>query len=253
MSDRILVLHEGRDHGRDRARRRDRGGRDVRGDRQAAPTTPDAPSPTATGAAPMAEAARRRSAHRPRRRRVARAVARQRELSLRRVMVVLGAVVVAIQAPQFLSASNLTQVAVLASIIAIAAVGEAMVVITRNVDLSVEAVIGPGRLRRRRHPRAARARRAGGDRWSASAWASSWGWSTAFIVDRPPGAVDRRDAGHAEHLPRHRLLHRGRQAGHARRLPAGYTDAARATFLGIPMFVVDRRRRRRHRVASCCA
>ena len=37
---------------------------------------------------------------------------------------------------------NLTDVSVLASIIAIAAVGEAMVVITRNVDLSVEAVIG---------------------------------------------------------------------------------------------------------------
>jgi rhamnose transport system permease protein len=68
-------------------------------------------------------------------------VARQRELSLVIVMVVLGAFV-AIQAPRFLSATNLTQVTVLASIIAIAAVGEAMVVLTRNVDLSVESVIG---------------------------------------------------------------------------------------------------------------
>ena len=68
-------------------------------------------------------------------------VARQRELSLVIVMVVLGAFV-AIQAPRFLSVSNLTQVTVLASIIAIAAVGEAMVVLTRNVDLSVESVIG---------------------------------------------------------------------------------------------------------------
>jgi rhamnose transport system permease protein len=68
-------------------------------------------------------------------------VARQRELSLVTVMLVLGAFV-AIQAPQFLSATNVTQVTVLASIIAIAAVGEAMVVITRNVDLSVESVIG---------------------------------------------------------------------------------------------------------------
>jgi rhamnose transport system permease protein len=55
-------------------------------------------------------------------------------------MVVLGAFV-AIQAPQFLSVSNLTQVTVLASIIGIAAVGQALVVLTRNVDLSVEAMI----------------------------------------------------------------------------------------------------------------
>ena len=68
-------------------------------------------------------------------------VARQRELSLVIVMVLLGTFV-ATQAPQFLSASNLNQVTVLASIIAIAAVGEAMVVLTRNVDLSVESVIG---------------------------------------------------------------------------------------------------------------
>ncbi len=73
--------------------------------------------------------------------RVAGLLGRQREASLAAVMVVLGAFV-ATQAPQFLSASNLSQVTVLASIIAIAAVGEAMVVITRNVDLSVESTIG---------------------------------------------------------------------------------------------------------------
>ena len=69
------------------------------------------------------------------------AVARQRELSLLIVLLLMGALV-AVQAPQLVSVSNLTNVTVLASIIAIAAVGEAMVVITRNVDLSVEAVIG---------------------------------------------------------------------------------------------------------------
>jgi rhamnose transport system permease protein len=73
--------------------------------------------------------------------RLAAAVGRQRELSLAFVMVVLGAFV-ATQAPQFLSASNLKQVSVLAAIIAVAAVGEAMVVLTRNVDLSVESTIG---------------------------------------------------------------------------------------------------------------
>jgi rhamnose transport system permease protein len=68
-------------------------------------------------------------------------VARQRELSLVAITVVLGGLV-SISAPQFLTVSNLSQVAVLASIIAVAAVGEAIVVITRNVDLSVEATIG---------------------------------------------------------------------------------------------------------------
>ena len=68
-------------------------------------------------------------------------LARQRELSLVAIMFVLGGLV-AIAAPQFLTASNLSQVAVLASITAVAAVGEAIVIITRNVDLSVEAMIG---------------------------------------------------------------------------------------------------------------
>jgi rhamnose transport system permease protein len=68
-------------------------------------------------------------------------LARQRELSLVAIMVVLGGLVT-LTAPQFLTISNLSQVAVLASVIAVAAVGEALVVITRNVDLSVEATIG---------------------------------------------------------------------------------------------------------------
>jgi rhamnose transport system permease protein len=69
------------------------------------------------------------------------AVARQRELSLVAIMLVLGGLV-SLAAPQFLTLANLTQVAVLASIIAVAAVGEAIVIITRNVDLSVEATMG---------------------------------------------------------------------------------------------------------------
>ncbi len=68
-------------------------------------------------------------------------VARQRELSLVAIMVVLGGLV-SISAPQFLTPSNLSQVASLASIIAVAAVGQAIVVITRNIDLSVEATMG---------------------------------------------------------------------------------------------------------------
>ncbi len=68
-------------------------------------------------------------------------IARQRELSLVAIMLVLGGLV-SLTAPQFLTLSNISQVAVLASVIAVAAVGEALVVITRNVDLSVEATIG---------------------------------------------------------------------------------------------------------------
>ncbi len=68
-------------------------------------------------------------------------IARQRELSLLAIMLVLGALVT-LSAPQFLTASNLSQVAVLAAVIAVAAVGEAIVIITRNVDLSVEATMG---------------------------------------------------------------------------------------------------------------
>jgi rhamnose transport system permease protein len=69
------------------------------------------------------------------------AFARHRELSLVAIMFVLGGLV-SIGAPQFLTAANLSQVAVLASVTAVAAVGEALVVITRNIDLSVEATIG---------------------------------------------------------------------------------------------------------------
>ncbi|MGZ8760319.1 MAG: ABC transporter permease [Aeromicrobium sp.] len=69
------------------------------------------------------------------------AMARQRELSLVAVMLVLGAMVT-LTAPQFLTISNLSQVAALASITAVAAIGEGLVIITRNVDLSVEAMMG---------------------------------------------------------------------------------------------------------------
>ncbi len=68
-------------------------------------------------------------------------VARQRELTLVAIMFVLGGLV-SLSAPQFLTAGNLTNVAVLAAVTAIAAIGEALVIITRNVDLSVEAMIG---------------------------------------------------------------------------------------------------------------
>lgn len=74
-------------------------------------------------------------------RRIATGAARQRELSLAAVMVIL-ALLVSLRAPQLFSASNVTQVSVIASIIGIAAVGQALVILTRNIDLSVESTIG---------------------------------------------------------------------------------------------------------------
>jgi rhamnose transport system permease protein len=69
------------------------------------------------------------------------AIGRQREPTLVAIMFVLG-IPVALLAPQFLSVENFSQVAVLASVTAVAAIGEALVVITRGIDLSVEAMIG---------------------------------------------------------------------------------------------------------------
>ena len=69
------------------------------------------------------------------------ALARQREWSLLALMLVMS-LGVWLAAPQFLSPANLSQVAILAAIIAVAAVGEALVVLTRNVDLSVDSTIG---------------------------------------------------------------------------------------------------------------
>ncbi|MHB8892660.1 MAG: ABC transporter permease [Candidatus Limnocylindrales bacterium] len=86
----------------------------------------------------MAEAA---VAQRPASRSWLMAIGRQRELSLVALMFVLGAGV-SMVAPQFLSVANFSQVAVLASVVAVAAVGEAIVVITRGIDLSVEAMVG---------------------------------------------------------------------------------------------------------------
>ena len=70
------------------------------------------------------------------------AVARQRELSLVAIMFVLGGLVT-LAAPQFLTVSNFSQVAVARRRSSPSPPSaQAIVVITRNVDLSVEAIIG---------------------------------------------------------------------------------------------------------------
>jgi rhamnose transport system permease protein len=68
-------------------------------------------------------------------------LARSRELTLAGVIIVLSAIV-AVFAPNFLPTGNLGPVTTLAAIIAIAAVGETLVILTKNIDLSVESTIG---------------------------------------------------------------------------------------------------------------
>jgi rhamnose transport system permease protein len=73
--------------------------------------------------------------------RVVSSVGRSRELTLFGVMIVLSLIVTA-RAPQFLSPSNLDEVTTMAAIMAVAAVGESLTIITKNIDLSVESTIG---------------------------------------------------------------------------------------------------------------
>lgn len=73
--------------------------------------------------------------------RLVRVVSRVRELGLL-VVLLLIIVVVGVQAPNFLSVSNLEQILLSVAILAIVAVGETLVVLTRNIDLSVGSIVG---------------------------------------------------------------------------------------------------------------
>jgi rhamnose transport system permease protein len=68
-------------------------------------------------------------------------VSRVRELGLLAVLLCI-IVIVGIQAPRFLSLDNFTQILLSVAIIAIVAVGETLVVLARNVDLSVGSMVG---------------------------------------------------------------------------------------------------------------
>jgi rhamnose transport system permease protein len=68
-------------------------------------------------------------------------IARSREVTLAAVLIALAAFA-SVRAPNFLTADNLVLVTAFAAIIAIAAVGEALVILTKNIDLSVESTIG---------------------------------------------------------------------------------------------------------------
>ncbi|HLJ32513.1 MAG TPA: ABC transporter permease [Ktedonobacteraceae bacterium] len=68
-------------------------------------------------------------------------VSRVRELGLLIVLLFI-VLIVGIQAPRFLSIDNFVQILLSVAILAIVAVGETLVVLTRNVDLSVGSIVG---------------------------------------------------------------------------------------------------------------
>lgn len=168
--------------------------------------------------------------------RAIRAVGRSRELTLAGLIVVLGAAVT-LQAPQFLSTSNLQPVTTLAAIIAIAAVGEALVIITKAVDLSVESMIGlvafvVGSLLQQ-HAMGVPA-----------AWATGIGLGLLLGVAngaiitllRVPPIVA--TLGTLSIFRGIDFFVAGGKQINVADLPAGYTDAASEAFFGIPLFVI---------------
>src|SRR5256885_4275692 len=68
-------------------------------------------------------------------------VSRVRELGLL-IRLLLIFLIVGVQAPRFLSIDNFEQILLSVAILAIVAVGETLVVLTRNVDLSVGSMVG---------------------------------------------------------------------------------------------------------------
>jgi rhamnose transport system permease protein len=73
--------------------------------------------------------------------RIVRSVSRVRELGLLVVLLAI-IVIVTIQVPRFFSLGNFEQILLSVAIIAIIAVGQTLVVLTRNVDLSVGSTVG---------------------------------------------------------------------------------------------------------------
>src|SRR5260370_21931714 len=68
-------------------------------------------------------------------------VSRVRELGLLIVLLLI-VLIVGVQAPRFLSIDNFEQILLSVAILAIVVVGATLVVLTRNVDLSVGSLVG---------------------------------------------------------------------------------------------------------------
>ena len=76
-------------------------------------------------------------------------IVRAREVSLIGVLAIL-VIAVSIAEPRFLNAQNLRDILLNVTIVALLAVGQTIVVITRNIDLSVGSILGIMRVRDRR-------------------------------------------------------------------------------------------------------
>jgi rhamnose transport system permease protein len=160
----------------------------------------------------------------------------QRELSLVAIMFALGGLVT-LAAPQFLTGANLSQVASLAAVIAVAAIGEAIVILTRNIDLSVEATIGLVAYS------VARALELNAlDPPVAVAMGLGLGLVLGMIngvvvtLFRVPAIVA--TLGTLSIFRGVDYLVAGSHQVPLAGLPSGFTDAARDSILGVPMFVV---------------
>ena len=152
-------------------------------------------------------------------------------------MVVVLGLLVWLEAPSFLSSTNLISVTSLTAIVAIAAVGEALVIITKNIDLSVESTMGLVAfvvavvLKDENVP-------------VAEAWAIGIGLGLALgmvngiviTIFRVPSIVATLGT-----LSIFRgltyLVANGREITNSD-LPAGYTDPSSQTFFGVPLFVL---------------
>ena len=163
-------------------------------------------------------------------------LARSREATLAAVVVVLAALVW-LEAPSFLSSTNLISVTSFTAIIAICAVGEALVIITKNIDLSVESTMGLVAfvvavvLQGRNIP-------------IPVAWAIGIGLGLALgmangviiTIFRVPSIVATLGT-----LSIYRGLTywvaNGKEITNSD-LPVGYTDPSSQTFFGIPLFVI---------------
>ena len=144
-------------------------------------------------------------------RRLTERVFRVREFGIIAVLVVFVGITAAIQ-PRFLNLQNIQFVLVDATIFAFLALGETMVIVTRNVDLSIGSVLGC----RPSCPRTCSATTKG----SRSPSCSSPGWASGSRADlqRParagrPGTEPGGDARHPLHHPGHRRPDRRRRPG----------------------------------------
>ncbi len=148
----------------------------------------------------------------------------------------------------FLSATNLQQLLSGAAIIALLAIGETIVIVTRNVDLSIGSVLGISAYATGvlyvHHPHVSLAVVF----LVALGIGVACGVVNGAIVTRRARAEPRRHARDALHHPRHRRRLGGRQPG--QRVDAARTASTRsatARSLGVPYLGDHRDRRRRDR------